>query len=131
MMMPHHLSAYLLMEDMMDEKKINSIKYKTERGIMTEKRISHEQQGGAGQYEIRLMGELDDRWADRLEDVVITRAEDGNSLLTCHVIDQAALYGLLKRVRDLGMPLLSVNRVESGPSTTLGTDQADVPDGKP
>lgn len=68
----------------------------------------------SGLYEIRLKGHLDGRWADRLGDVVITREEDGNTLLTCLVVDQAALHGLLKRVRDIGMPLLSVNFINPG-----------------
>ena len=65
----------------------------------------------SGLCEIRLKGYLNDRWADRLGDVVLTLEEDGITLLTCLVIDQAALHGLLKRIRDLGMPLLSVNFV--------------------
>ena len=68
----------------------------------------------SGLYEIRLKGHLDDRWADRIGDVTITLQDDGNTLLTCPVIDQAALHGLLKRVRDLGLPLLSVNIVHPG-----------------
>jgi len=62
-----------------------------------------------GLYKIRLKGHLDGRWADRFEGLTITLEEDGNTLLTGPVVDQAALHGLLKRVRDLGMPLLSVN----------------------
>ena len=65
-------------------------------------------------YEIRLKGHLTDRWAGWFGDVAIGLEEDGTTRLTCPVIDQAALYGLLKKVRSLGMPLLSVNRVESG-----------------
>jgi hypothetical protein len=68
--------------------------------------------------EIRLKGHLNDRWADRLGGVAITLEEDGNTLLTCLVIDQAALHGLLKKVRDLGMPLLSVNFVYPGQAKT-------------
>jgi len=64
-------------------------------------------------YEIRIAGHLDERWADRFEGMTITLAENGETLLTGTVIDQAALHGLLKKVRDLGLPLLSVNRVES------------------
>jgi hypothetical protein len=81
---------------------------------MSQKRISHEHQEGTGLYEIRLMGELDDRWTDWLGDVTITLEENGNTLLTCLVIDQAALHGLLKRVRDIGMTLVSVNFVNPG-----------------
>ena len=80
----------------------------------------------SGLYEIRLKGHLNDRWAEWFEGLTITLEEDGNTLLTGPVIDQAALHGLLKKVRDLGMPLISVSPVEPGPPTTLGTGQADV-----
>jgi hypothetical protein len=71
-------------------------------------------------YEIRLKGHLDDRWAEWFEGLTITLEEDGDTLLTGPVIDQAALHGLLKKVRDLGMPLVSVSPVEPGPA-----DQSD------
>jgi hypothetical protein len=64
-------------------------------------------------YEIRLKGHLVDQWAGWFGDVIIGLEDNGTTLLTCPVFDQAALYGLLKKVRSLGMPLLSVNRVES------------------
>ena len=83
-----------------------------------------------GLYEIRIKGHLADRWAGWFGDLTITLEEDGNTLLTGPVVDQAALYGLLRKVRDLGMPLLSVNRVEPGPSSTLRTGQADASDVK-
>jgi hypothetical protein len=67
----------------------------------------------AATYEIQLKGQLPDRWAGWFGDVVIGLEDDGTTRLTCPAIDQAALYGLLKKVRSLGMPLLSVNRVES------------------
>jgi hypothetical protein len=79
-------------------------------------------------YQIRIKGHLGSQWTDWFEGLTITLEEDGNTLLTGPVIDQAALHGLLKKVRDLGMPLVSVSPVEPGPSTTLGTGQADVPD---
>jgi hypothetical protein len=63
-------------------------------------------------YQIRIKGQLDRKWIDWFGDVSITLEESGDTLLTCPVTDQAALHGLLKKVRDLGMPLLSVNRVE-------------------
>jgi hypothetical protein len=66
----------------------------------------------AGHYEIRLKGHLDDRWAIWFGDMVITLEENGDSVLTGPLIDQAALHGLLKKVRDLGIPLLSVNYVD-------------------
>ena len=61
-------------------------------------------------YQIRLKGHLDDQWTDWFEGLTITLEEDGNTLLSGPVADQAALHGLLKKVRDLGMPLISVNR---------------------
>jgi hypothetical protein len=82
------------------------------------------------QYEIRLRGHLDDRWADRFEGLTITMKEDGDTFLIGPVVDQAALHGLLKKVRDLGMPLVSGNPVEPRPLTTLGTGQADQSDVK-
>jgi len=83
-----------------------------------------------GSYEIRIKGHLDKRWAAWFEGLTITLEEDGDTLLTGPVVDQAALHGLLKRVRDLGMPLISVSPLEHGPSTTLGTGQADQSDVK-
>jgi hypothetical protein len=70
-------------------------------------------------YQIRIKGHLGIRWKDWFEGLTITLEEDGDTLLTGPVADQAALYGLLKKVRDLGMSLVSVSPVESGPSTTL------------
>ena len=65
-------------------------------------------------YEIRLKGQLVDRWAGWFGNVLIELEDNGTTLLTCPVLDQAALFGLLKKVRSLGLPLLSVNHVESG-----------------
>ena len=73
-------------------------------------------------YQIRIKGHLGHQWTDWFEGLTITLEENGETLLTGPVVDQAALHGLLKKVRDLGMPLLSVNRVEPG--------QADAPDVK-
>jgi hypothetical protein len=81
-------------------------------------------------YQIRIKGHLSHQWTDWFEGLTITLEEDGDTLLTGPVIDQAALHGLLKKVRDLGMPLISVSPLENGPSTTLGTSQADQSDVK-
>jgi hypothetical protein len=67
-------------------------------------------------YEIRLKGHLDARWADWFNGLTITLEEDGDTLLTGPVIDQAALHGLLKKVRDFGIPLVSVVQVHSNRS---------------
>ena len=69
-------------------------------------------------YQIRLKGHLDSQWTDWFDDLTITLEEDGDTLLTGPVVDQAALHGLLKKVRDLGMPLVSVSPLEN--------DQADA-----
>ena len=65
-------------------------------------------------YQIRVKSHLGPNWTDWFEGLTITLEADGHMLLTGLVIDQAALYGLLKKVRDLGMPLVSVNPVEPG-----------------
>jgi hypothetical protein len=72
-------------------------------------------------YEIRINGHLDDRWADWFDGLTITLEDDGDTLINGPVIDQAALHGLLKKVRDLGLPLVSVSPVEPGQA-----DQSDV-----
>jgi hypothetical protein len=60
-------------------------------------------------YQIRIKGHLGRQWADRFEELNITLEDNGDTLLTGPVIDQAALHGILRRIRDLGIPLLSVN----------------------
>jgi hypothetical protein len=73
-------------------------------------------------YQIRIKGHVSRKWTDWFGGMTITLEDNGDTLLTGPVIDQAALYGLLRIVRDLGIPLLSVNRVKPG--------QADVSDVK-
>ena len=70
-------------------------------------------------YQIRIKGHLGSQWTGWFEGVTITLENNGETLLTGTVVDQAALYGLLRKVRDLGMPLLSVVRINA--------DQGDVP----
>lgn len=65
-------------------------------------------------YQIRLQGHLGPQWAAWFEDLTITLEENGETVLTGPVVDQAALYGLLRKVHNLGMPLLSVTRIEVG-----------------
>jgi hypothetical protein len=73
-------------------------------------------------YQIRILGHLGSEWTDWFDGLSITREANGETLLRGPVVDQAALHGLLRKVRDLGMPLLAVNRAYPG--------QADAADGK-
>ena len=66
-------------------------------------------------YQIRVKGHLDRQWADWFGGLTITLADDGETYLTGPVVDQAALHGLLRTVRDLGLPLLAVTRLSPGP----------------
>ena len=81
---------------------------------MSSKRSPGREAGQPMIYQIRISGHLGCQWTDWFEGLTITLEEDGDTLLTGPVIDQAALHGLLKKVRDLGMPLLSVNSLRSG-----------------
>ncbi|TDI84098.1 MAG: hypothetical protein E2O74_05625 [Chloroflexi bacterium] len=62
-------------------------------------------------YEIRIEGHLDKRWADWFEGLTFTHESDGTTLLDGPLTDQAALHGVLNRIRDLGLPIISVQRV--------------------
>ena len=70
----------------------------------------------AGRYEIRLKGHLDARWAAWFDGLSLTHESDGTTVIHGPVADQAALHGLLQKVRDLGLPLVSVIRVEPDPA---------------
>ncbi len=74
-------------------------------------------------YQIRIKGHLSDQWAGWLEGFAITRDDTGDTLLSGPVVDQAALHGLLKKVRDLGLPLLSVIRVKPGQGDATNVKQ--------
>jgi hypothetical protein len=66
----------------------------------------------AGQYEVRLKGHLDPRWSAWFDGLILTEDSDGTTVIHGSVIDQAALHGLLQKVRDIGLPLVSVTRVD-------------------
>ncbi len=70
-------------------------------------------QHGPGRYEIRLKGHLDARWAAWFDGLSLSHERDGTTVIHGPVVDQAALHGLLRKVRDVGVPLVSVIRVEA------------------
>ncbi len=78
---------------------------------MSETHTSTGDRDKPGLYEIRIKGHLDDWWVAWFGGLTLIREDNGETLLTGPVVDQAALYGLLRKVRDLGMPLLSVTLV--------------------
>jgi hypothetical protein len=93
---------------------------------MSETRTSTGDRHEAGLYEIRLKGHLDARWAAWFDGLSLTHDSDGTTVMHGTVVDQAALHGLLQKVRDIGLPLVSVIHVdpqqENGPDVNAGTD---------
>jgi len=73
-------------------------------------------------YELRVQGHLDDRWADWLGGLAVRRQDDGTTVLTGPIVDQAGLHGVITRIRDLGLPLLSVQRIGPGSELSLTED---------
>jgi hypothetical protein len=90
---------------------------------MSETEASTEDYDEPGLYEIRIRGHLTDEWANWFDGLTITLEDNGETLLTGPLTDQAALHGLLRKVRDLGLPLLSVNCVKSDQADTPGVEQ--------
>lgn len=82
---------------------------------MTQRPDSTPKSPDAGQYEIRLTGHLDARWVAWFDGLMVRGETDGTTIISGQVVDQAALHGLLQRVRDLGLPLVSVNRLDTAP----------------
>ena len=90
---------------------------------MSAPHVSTEDHHEPGRYAVRIKGHLGDRWTSWFGGLTLTREDNGTTLLTGPVVDQAALHGLLRTVRDLALPLVSVVQVEPR--------QADVPDVQP
>ncbi len=90
---------------------------------MSNTHAAKEDRDEPARYEIRIEGHLDARWADRFEGLHFIHESDGTTILSGPVVDQAALHGLLRRVRDLGMPLLSVIRRTPGDADALAVRQ--------
>lgn len=74
-------------------------------------------------YTIKIKGHLGQQWMNWFEELTITLEEDGNTLLSGPIADQSALHGILKKIRDLGMPLLSVNSIDPNQSFEIGTGE--------
>jgi hypothetical protein len=89
---------------------------------MCDTQASTDDHRGPGQYEIRLKGRLDDRWEDWFDGLSLTHESNGTTVIHGPVIDQAALHGLLRKVRDLGLPLISVIHVEPDQPNLPTTD---------
>ena len=81
-----------------------------------------------GWYEIRLQGRLEQRWSDWFDGLTLTAADDGTTTLRGRVADQAALHGQLQRLRDLGLPLISVTQVEPDPAPDDTAPEPATPD---
>ena len=96
-MSPHHIGSYVLIVSERSTGKRNEV----------------------GRYEIRLKGHLASRWAAWFDGLSLTNESDGTTLIHGLVVDQAALHGLLQKVRDVGLPLVSVTQVDA--------DRPDVP----
>jgi hypothetical protein len=86
---------------------------------MSERHTSTPGRPEAGRYEIRLTGHLDARWTAWFDGLTVGHESDGTTVLSGPIADQAALHGVIQRVRDLGLPLVSVTRI--------GTDLPDLP----
>jgi hypothetical protein len=101
-MRPHHIPSYLSINHESPERR--------KEDKMSE--LSTGPQHHPGRYEIRLKGHLDSRWAAWFDGLSLTNDSDGTTVLQGQVVDQAALHGLLQKVRDVGLPLVSVTQVQ-------------------
>ena len=93
---------------------------------MSETRGSTSDRHEAGRYEIRLKGHLQPRWAAWFDGLSLSHESDGSTILRGPVVDQAALHGLLQKVRDTGLPLVSLICVEPDQPTRCSRQQASI-----
>ncbi len=83
---------------------------------MTERHALTPDRPEAGRYEIRLTGRLDAHWGAWFDGLTVSQDSDGTTVISGPIADQSALHGVLRRVRDLGLPLVSVTRVDADQS---------------
>jgi hypothetical protein len=96
---------------------------------MSQTRAPNDDPSGPGQYRISVRGHLAQRWAGWFDGLHLTNESDGTTVLQGVVVDQAALHGLLAKVRDTGLPLVSVTRLGTGASDT-STGEPGSPDSR-
>jgi hypothetical protein len=120
-MPPHHISFYVREVHERRQRRLRSIAVSnSRRSAMSE--ISTGKRHEAGWYEIRLKGHLDTRWAAWFDGLNLTNENDGTTLIQGPIADQAALHGLLQKVRDMGLPLVSVTQVDPDQPEVPSTD---------
>src|SRR5215211_5106832 len=95
---------------------------------MTDRPTPGPDRSESGRYEIRLTGRLDAHWSAWFDGLTVNCENDGTTVISGQIVDQAALHGLLQRVRDLGLPLVSVRKVDSDqPGATTADPQSAHP----
>jgi hypothetical protein len=120
-MWSNHIGLYALVEGNNGRNHEELQPYEQNAGIraMSETHTAAADHYEPGLYEIRIQGHLDANWTDWFDSLTLTLEDNGITLLAARVVDQAALHSLLRKVRDLGMPLISVIRIEAGHADTL------------
>jgi hypothetical protein len=113
-MRPHHIPFYLSINQRTPETpaETHPARQQLKGGQMSE--IPTGPHHNPGRYEIRLKGHLESRWAAWFDGLSLTTENDGTTIICGPVADQAALHGLLQKVRDLGLPLVSVTELQPG-----------------
>jgi len=126
-MTPPHIKLYILVveKNARSGREIYPFRGECKRRGMSGIHTSTEDYYEPGLYEIRIRGHLADRWATWFGNMTIALQENGDTLLTGPVIDQAALHALLRKVRDIGMILLSVRALEPSQVDVPGVKQQD------
>ena len=93
---------------------------------MTNDHTTNRDQTTPGRYEIRIRGELDDRWAAWFDGLTVSVPGDGTTVVAAHFPDQAAIHGVLERVRDLGLALISVTPIPATPRHLSQTNEEET-----